>query len=58
MKKKVKMNSFQGHSQGDFSKSCIFPIEEIYQILWEKYNFYNNKKLDIPGGNYSFFLKK
>ena len=37
------MNSFQGQSQDDFSKSCIFPIEEIYQILWEKYNFYKKK---------------
>ena len=50
-----KRNSFHGHFQGDFSKSCIFPIEEIYQKLWEKYDFYK-KKLDFPHENCSFFL--
>jgi hypothetical protein len=38
-----KRNSFQGHFQSDFSKKCIFPIEEIYQKLWEKYDFYKKR---------------
>ena len=47
MKKvREKRNSFHGHFQCDFSKSCIFPIEEIYQ------------KSNMPGKTVPFYFSE
>ena len=32
--------SFYGYFQVVFGKRCIFPMEQIYQFIWEKYDFY------------------
>ena len=37
--------SFYGYFQVVFGESCIFPMEQIYQLIWEKYDFY--KKGDL-----------
>ena len=38
-----------------FDKVVFFPIQEIYQKLWEKYDFYK-KKLDLQTKTVPFFF--
>ena len=58
--KKLKLlsNIFYGDFQVVFGKSCIFPIEHIYQLIWEKYDFYKKGDLNTHENWWKVILLK
>ena len=50
--------SFYGYFQVVFGKSCIFPIEQIYQFIWEKYDFYKKGDLNTHEKCWKVILQK
>ena len=51
-KNKGKREQFSLALLESFSISCIFPIEDLYQKYWEKYDFWR-KESDYAGENCS-----
>ena len=50
--------SFYVDFQVVFGKSCIFPMEQIYQLIWEKYDFYKKGDLNTHKNWWKVILLK